>query len=1041
MWRINDRGIALILVVSVLAIAAIMAISFVFTMRLESRAALNYQDSLKAGYLAEAGIAHARAVLGQDMLANSFDTNQDSWRTTFWGDAVDNNEDGSADSQWLEVQDSSGQVIGRYAVLIEDEAGKVNINVAGRHNTSPLKVTEGWTPFEISLEKFLSQFGLGDLAEGIINYRYGQDGAPGVKGIDDDNDRWILESDNIDNNADGNRDEPQEGIDEPDEFNPDLPLGDDRPFLTSEGIKKVEGFDAAKSNEIKNFITAYSADKEISSNGELKHNLNMSNPDSLLALCLEVGVGNPWQKVVNLTDFVDTDNSRSCVTKYSRRLYVNNIGPQGDWTWQADHYENANPGGTAGSWSWGINIPEGEYFLFIYGSGARYVGDVTIDGRTKEHMKDGDQFRKVTLKKGWLIFPDLCGLTISIQNNEAPGVKCFFKSFELVPVQPTPEFPSVEVYGVESIRINEIMVRPLIKREAGAEQNPGGDWIWTGTSFQNANPGGGITGEGNWVFKGIPDGEYYLTIYGESEGQDVGDVKVEGIWQDKMDHQDRFIKRQTVTVTGGKFYISIQNNEAEGKVCYFKSIELSQQPDAEYIELVNISPRTVELGGWSVEGPGPDAFPAFIPAGTSIGPYKYLVISFDKDDTLSGISGNGISLRNIWGDVDSVQLDFSKGISPLSDPLKDNPIPNIDFVVLKDSNGHIVDKVEYTAGQIQDYRSLERGDPTSQEDRDGNGEFDGWILCEDLTGGTPGKRNDNNGMSQTDEKTGEIIRHNIEEVEVSNTPLATIADSVRISDGSPWRKFSLDDLIKLSDKVTVYGRRLEAEGAKIISGWSEAGRATPLTNWFISTTPGQEGSWLWTGLKNGRYLLTIYGQEEEVVCISLHLANGSWTDWTPPLIPGSNNAVFYGIVEVGTGTDASTPDGKLELKIKNSSLSGTAHFDYLQLDPQIYIWGRININTAGWQVLMALPGIDKETAQKIIANRPYGNKDGLNRGIGDILLRDVLGETEEERIIKFKPISNLITVRSDVYRVVATGQVLEDGRVVAEKRIWAVVER
>ena len=57
MRRPAEKGIALIIVISILAIVSIMAISFTFTMRLEAKSAANYQISTQAGYLAEAGLA------------------------------------------------------------------------------------------------------------------------------------------------------------------------------------------------------------------------------------------------------------------------------------------------------------------------------------------------------------------------------------------------------------------------------------------------------------------------------------------------------------------------------------------------------------------------------------------------------------------------------------------------------------------------------------------------------------------------------------------------------------------------------------------------------------------------------------------------------------------------------------------------------------------------------------------------------------------------------------------------------------------------
>jgi type II secretory pathway component PulK len=1037
------QGLALILVVSILAIAAIMAVSFVFTMRMEYKAAVNYQYGLKANYLAEAGVAHARAVLKSDKQDNNTDSFEDKWWSQFYGGDVDNDGDGNPDSRWFYIYDQEGKVMGRYAVLVQDEAGKLNLNTSGWHNTSPLYITQGYSTFEVSLEKFLGNLGIDNaqnLATEIIEYRWGQDKMPGIKDIDDDNDKSQVESDGLDNDADGLIDESKEGVDEPDEFNPQLTMGDDRPFLTVEDIKKIASIEEETFEKIKNFVTVYSQDREITSRGGPRYNINSANPEEIFRILLENGTNYPWTKAVNITDFIDSDQSASKVVKSSRRIYTANIGPQGGWSWQVDHYENDEPGSSSGTWTWWVNIPDGEYYCLIYGSErGQDIGDVTIGGFTQKNMDDGDVFiatptRKVTIEGG--IF------SISIANNESAGTTTYFKYVELSSLVPVPGLTSSEVWGIEAVRINEIMVKPVITLSVSQDQQPGGDWVWTGSLYQNSNAGGGPSGQGTWVFSGIPDGDYYMSLFAASPGQDIGDVEAEGLWQDKMDHGDRFTKRETVTVSGGRLYISIQNNESEGTTCYFKSVQLSQQPDGEYIELVNISPREVDLSGWLIEGPGPEGWPAFIPDGTFIGPYQYLCLAVDKSDAAGGISGNGISLESIWGGIPSVQLNFSKSVDTLSDLLKDSPISNTDFVILKDAQGHIVDKVEYTAAQLEEYVSLERGDPSLNLDTNGNGIFDGWLPCEDLAGATPGFKNKNSGMTEIDEITGEPLEHDITELKVKDGPLGGLGDLVDISDGRPWGKISLQDIEKMADAFAFKGLILQAEDHKVEGGWTEEAQEPPLTSWFASSAFDEEAVFSWNetdGLQNGVYYLSIYGREGEAISISLRLAQGDWSAFTPALTPREGGRIFLGLVEIGTDSIISCPDRTLEIKIKNKSTTGNAHFDFLELSPIKYIGGRININTASKEVLSALPGIDSELAQEIINGRPYGNKDWLNRGIGDILV--VLGDTDAERIEYFKPISNLITVSSDVYRIVVTGQALRGNEVVAEKKIWAIVER
>ena len=145
-----------------------------------------------------------------------------------------------------------------------------------------------------------------------------------------------------------------------------------------------------------------------------------------------------------------------------------------------------------------------------------------------------------------------------------------------------------EIRGAEGIRINEFMAKPTAELAVSAEQSPGGDWQWKDGYYENPVSAGGIEGEGSWIWQNIPSGEYYLTVFAASEDQIVGDVLADGVTQENMRSGERFTKHETVTVSGGKFRLDIRNNLSEGS-CFFKSALLSQQPDAEYIELVNLT--------------------------------------------------------------------------------------------------------------------------------------------------------------------------------------------------------------------------------------------------------------------------------------------------------------------------------------------------------------------------------------------------------------------------------------------------------------------
>ena len=259
---------------------------------------------------------------------------------------------------------------------------------------------------------------------------------------------------------------------------------------------------------------------------------------------------------------------------------------------------------------------------------------------------------------------------------------------------------------------------------------------------------------------------------------------------------------------------------------------------------------------------------------------------------------------------------------------------------------------------------------------------------------------------------------------------------------------TLEDIAKIADRLTVFGVRLEAENYILKGsegGWETVQRAAPFTDWCENGKKDSIGTWKWEakdGLKNGYYKLKIFGEEGEAIAVSIHLADDMWTDFTPGITPGPDGGVVFGNLEVGTGSAASTPSNILEIKVKSASDTGAAHFDFIQLDPVNNLYGRINLNTASMKVLSALPGIDDAMAGSIINNRVFGNANGLSLGIGDLIVTNTLGGLSDvDKKNKFRQISNLVTVHSDCYRIIVTSQILEKGKVLAEKKIWVVFER
>ena len=1033
----NNKGVALILVVSILAVAGIMAVSFAFTMQLELKAATNYLEATRASYLAEGGISYAQAVLRED--DPDIDSFQDNWHTVFTGTDIDNDGDGESDSKWIYIYDETGEAIGRYAVLVRDQTSLLNINIANKHNLSPLKVTEGWTPYELDLEKFIASFGLDDtqkIYEDILDYRYGLDGEPGESGVDDNENQRILDSDGIDNNADGIIDEASEGIDEPMEFVPHAPYADDNAFETPFELAKIKSI-TQSFKDIYAYITSYSSDKNVDVEGNLRENINFMDATSLAVLLQDTGCKDPFQKAVNIIDACDEDFSQSIVTKLYNTLSAINRGPIGDWVWNGGHYESDIKDGDPLTITW-LNLPEGEYYIGMFGVKDEFVGDVTVNGMTQASVTHGE-----ILRTGAILFENRI-LELEIKNREEDKVT-YFSHLELYPRFGQEGFSSLQVRGVEGIAISEIMVKPLISRSASSGQDPGGDWTFVGSYYQNNEPNGGKQGEGTWIWKDVADGKYYVRLFTGMQGQEIGDVEIDGACSRGMMDGDLFGNGRVVTVTGEKITIRIQNNRSSGPT-YFQSIQLSQEPDGEYIELVNLTPREVNLGGWSVEGPSKEAWPAAIPLGTVIGPDEHLVLCVDKNDSQSGVDNNGISFISIWGKRTSAELHFIRSVSPGSDLLSNATHPGGNIITLKDPMGHIVSQAEYFTGNVSENRSLERSDPSYALDSNFNGVSDNWYSSKAEDAATPGLPNDNDGMEE--EIGEEIIIHDITEVNVKNKNFSSIGEIAFVASGlEEWESISIEDIAKIADRLTVSGIRLEAEG-HIVSGseegWRIVQRASPLTDHFESGELDSIGMWRWEekdGLRDGYYTLRVFGEEEEEIAISVHLADDTWTDFTPSLTPGPGGDILFGNIEIGTESDISMPSGLLELKIKNASKTEAAHFDFIRLDPVNAIDGKININTASKKVLSVLPGIDEGVTDSIISNRVYGNKNGLRLGIGDLISSDALGATDLDKKTRFKQVSNLLTIHSDIYRIIVTSQVLEKEKVLSEKKIWAVFER
>jgi type II secretory pathway component PulK len=1000
----GERGIALLIVVSMLTVVGIMGVAFAFSMYLETQASRQFIATTRARYAAEAGVSHARVLLDEDRQGSRTDDANELWAAEPQGADIDVDGDGTAEARWWQVRDAAQQLGARYGLRVTDEAGKANLNAAWAAPPA-----EG--PGAVNLLTVLQRAGLSDaddVAASIEGYRHGPDARPGRAGVDDD--------------ADGS-------IDERDEYDPMALRADDQRLESLEDLAAIGGLTADQIRKVERVATVYSWDLNVSADGQPRVNVNTATAGELFTLLLEAGVGNPWQVAVNMADFADPDMAISRVTKSSQLVLIPIQGPLGSWDTAADpepHYRSDGPGGSPLTWV--TSVPSGTFRVLAHGVSGMPVGDITIDGQARPSVEPGEYLGAFELSGS---------LTIEVENNEPAGTECAFRGLELV--SEATEASGVAVRGIEAVRINEVMVDPSIELPVSAASFDimGSDWGCPAGTDGCVNSGVGQA-RWTWTSQELQPGRYYVRVFGQEAGQTVGAVLVNGVTQLLVHGQ-----RHPATVgvgSDGKMTLSIGKTAADGTY-YLKSIQLSVQPDAEYVELINLSDQAVDVGGWTLEGELVGGRQGILPAGSVIQPHGLLVAAVDLDDQQTSLSGNGISANATWamaGDAPAVEMGFPAGVPTADDDWLKSAVAGGGPTRLLLRNGEaVVDEVEYALPPpvAARFQSLEKGDPSLTTDQDMDGVDDGWYPSLQLQ--TPGAANDNNGIKELVDL--QIVTHDpAEELLVLNRPIVGVGELAGLPSGKAWAPIASADLARIVDRLTVEGVRLEP-GGRLIEGdqvWQE--RAEGGYEHSSTAQPAVAGRWQWGGLADGPYRLSLYGWPGEQVSVRWQQAGGSWTGWSPALSMDAQGRLVIGQITIG-GTG--TPPGTLVLDVKCASASGICHLDDVRLDPRLLRLGPVNINTAPLDVLLALPEMTDARAGRIIAGRPYGDRDQKGRGIGDLLLGEELSTDEEEKLAVFSRMADLLTTRSNVFQILSLGQSVEDERPGAVQRIMTVVQR
>ncbi len=941
-----STGAALVLTVGMLALLTLLAVAFVTLTRTEEKMSRSSIYRCQARAIASAGLHYAIAILQKDLhddkaattltdpqMLDSFD---EEWSTLFLGADIQLSTYDARISRWIYIRkttDPDSPIVGRFSILIQDEASKININTAGIGHQN-----EGCSTHEIDLGDIP---GIGvALRDDIVNYRNGANTVPGSNGsgltlylADDNNNTTPLKKNNIDDDADTategidslDSDEGQDNGD-PSEFDPEFPYGDDRPFTDIEELEAIPGIGNNIVKAAKNYATIWSYDLNQYWSKETQS----------------------WNKKINLNHFLST--------------------------------------------------------------GQLYGLDLTATSKLHRLAANIIDYSDCD------IYP-----TFTTSDKDNP-------------------ISSNSYLGIEGLQFNEIMTQTaaIIRENNAHHVNRTSAWHPRSTDVAYDEADEGQVGTWSWPWD---NANYNVTIQIEASTTETTapiSYVIEGV-SGTIDPPATSSGPIPITITGGEINLTLtaaQDPTTPPQKSSFDKIKISGL--GKYIEIINISQQGISFDtgdddAWrlffnpSLVSPVDDGLPtkvvgdSYLSLASALHPstsitlngidenvpthdppnYDYLIIadSLYALDALHGSSDDGS-----WSKTESEPGKVLVLPDLLSHLLEGTDLVLTDWknnvIAYAPSSNEKFNITAYDTSSTTSYASFSRISAVNQQNA--------WLIT---TSTSPGTKNFNaiNSDSGTDNLFWKVKDR-------SFANLGELGDVFLGTSNNATHDIETSYSPLYFSRITLSSKRIEAEDADMPLPWNaqEISFENDGTTRYLA--PGTSGGWIWNWtfnptntlpdidkpfrlpVNNTTFDLLVYGQ------FLYHFDSPMGIHRNPK----PNHGVSLPSVTI-SGNNINFPIYANGLAPK---------LDYIILTPEPYTWGKININTASRQTLKALPGISTSLANHILAYR-QGNSGPFNQ-IQEVTEVSNIGETT------FKPISNLITVRSDTFRILVKGQQVMD---------------